>query len=300
MTPVVVVVGSVNVDLVLTVARLPRPGETVIGGTFARHGGGKGANQAVAAARLGARTYLVGLIGDDDFGRAARQELEAEGVGTQWLGTGDAPTGVASIVVDEAGENCIAVASGANSALDRARVLHALAAVPDTDAVVVTSFEVPEEAVLAAAEGAHSRGWPLVVNPAPARPLPGGLLPRTALLTPNEHEVGVLATDPVDLLQQGLAALAVTCGAAGVDVRTASEAWHQPAFGVEVVDTTGAGDAFTAAAATALARGHDLRDAMKIAAAAGALTTQGRGARSSPRSQAVAELLATRTTVPST
>jgi len=275
----VVVVGSVNVDLVVTVPQLPRPGETVAGGTFSRGGGGKGGNQAAAAARLGAETAFVGLVGDDDFGRSARADLERAGVATVGLGVAASPTGVAAILVDGHGENCIAVASGANADLGPEQVEAAFAGLGDAYAVVVTSFEIPEAAVRAAARLAGERGWGLVVNPAPARPVAPDVLAATTVLTPNEHEVGELAPDPTALLRAGVGAVAVTQGGAGVDVWTAGGQWHQPAFPAQVVDTTGAGDAFTAAAATALARGLDLRAAVRFAAAAGALATQAPGAR---------------------
>jgi sugar/nucleoside kinase (ribokinase family) len=174
----VVVVGSINADLLVSVPRLPAPGETVIGGRFRRAPGGKGGNQAAAAARLGAQTWLVGCVGDDDPGREARQELCKAGVDTSLLAVGRAPTGVAAVITDTAGENAIAVASGANDELDADLVRVACAAVPAADAVVLACLEIPDEAVLAAAEVAAARGWPFVLNPAPARPLAPELLRR--------------------------------------------------------------------------------------------------------------------------
>src|SRR3954469_22961401 len=167
----VVVVGSINADLVVTLDRLPAPGETVIGGRFARHGGGKGANQAIAAARAGARVRFVGAVGDDDFGAAAPAQLEAEGVdGSAVARLRDEPTGVALIAVDRDGRNQIAVASGANARVDAARVAAALDAQPLAAAdVVLLGFEVPDAAVLAGARAAADAGATAVLNPAPAR-----------------------------------------------------------------------------------------------------------------------------------
>ena len=169
-----VVVGSVNLDLVVRVRTLPAPGETVSGGTFERHGGGKSANQAVAAARLGASVALVGAVGADELGAEAVARLEREGVDCSGIERlDDAPTGVALIVVDEAGENQIAVASGANARLDAAIVERGVPAA----VVVLLGLEVPDEAVLA---GARAAGGRLVLNPAPARPLPDELLDRAS------------------------------------------------------------------------------------------------------------------------
>jgi ribokinase len=279
----VVVVGSVNVDLVLSVPRLPAPGETVIGGRVRRAPGGKGGNQAVAAARLGARTWLVGCVGDDDFGLQAREDLREAGVDISLLGTGRTPTGVAAVIVDAAGENAIAVASGANHDLDPDMVRDACASIPSPAAVVLACLEVPEPAVLAAAEAAAARGWPFVLNPAPARPLPPELLGRCAVLTPNQHEATALGPSSVeDLLAAGVEAVVVTRGAQGADLyRPDQPVLHQPPFAVPVLDTTGAGDAFSAALAWALAGGHPLEEAVRVAAAAGALSTRAVGARAS-------------------
>jgi ribokinase len=291
----VVVVGSVNVDLVLSLPRLPAPGETVIGGRLQGAPGGKGGNQAVAAARLGARTWLVGCIGDDDFGREAREDLREAGVDTRLLGTGRAPTGVAVVMVDAAGENAIAVASGANQELDPDMVRAACASIPSRDAVVLACLEVPDAAVLAAAEAAAARGWPFVLNPAPARPLARELLRRCAVLTPNHHEVTALGPSSIsDLLAGGVEAVVVTRGSQGADLyRPDQPVLHQPPFAVSVLDTTGAGDAFSAALAWALAGGQSLEEAVRVAAAAGALSTQAVGARTSlPDRMALDRLLA--------
>jgi ribokinase len=293
--PAVVVVGSVNVDLVLSLPQLPVAGETVIGGRFQRAPGGKGGNQAVAAARLGARTWLIGCVGDDDLGRQARQDLRQAGVDTSLLGTGDAPTGVAAVLVDAAGENAIGVASGANNQLDPDRVRAAVASIGPRDAVVLACLEIPDAAVLAASEAAAARGWPFLLDPAPARPLPPELLGGCAVLTPNQHEAARLGPASVqNLLAGGVGAVVVTRGADGADLyRPGQPVLHQPPFAVAVVDTTGAGDAFSAALAWALASGHPLEQAIRVAAAAGALSTRALGARASlPDRASLDQLLA--------
>ncbi|HEY6762501.1 MAG TPA: ribokinase [Baekduia sp.] len=292
----VIVVGSVNVDLVVRLPRLPPPGETVTGGTFRQTPGGKGGNQAAAAARLGAATTLIARVGDDPHGRLARADLDAVGVDTTWMtATAGADTGVASILVDAAGENLIGVAPGANDALTAGDVRAAFAAQgQDGSAVVVASLEVPLEAVEQAAACARERGWPFVLNPAPARPLPAGLLRMTTVLTPNQHEVGRLgdARTPDDLLAAGVDAVVVTCGGDGVRLVTRQGHDAIPAHPVTPVDTTGAGDALTGALAWSLSRGDDLRTAVGIANAAAALSTRADGARGAlPDSASLAAIL---------
>lgn len=292
MAPNVVVVGSVNVDMVFRVPRLPAPGETVTRGAFARGPGGKGGNQAAAAARLGARTWFVGLVGDDDLGREALRDLEAAGV-QALVGTGASHTGVAGIFVDEAGENAIAVASGANAELDGAAVRRALAGVDVDGAVVLANLEIPDAAVLAAAEATEERGWPYVLNPAPARAVPDGLLQRCAVVIPNEGEAGALG-GPETILDGGAAAVVVTSGPRGADLHRPGHAvHHQPGLEVDVVDTTGAGDTFCAAVAWAVAGGRSLEEAVALGAAAGALACRAPGARGGlPTAADVERLLA--------
>ncbi|MBA2254984.1 MAG: ribokinase [Chloroflexi bacterium] len=273
------VLGSVNVDLVMTVPRLPSPGETVVGGRFARHAGGKGANQAVAAARLGAHVVFVGAVGDDEEGRRCRHELVAEGIEVSPLATVAAPTGVAAILVDEAGENLIAVASGANDLLDATAVDVAFAALPDGPAVVLASLEVPLAAVERAAQVAQQRGWRLVLNPAPARPLPPTLLEACEVIVPNAGEAEALGGLEA-LMAAGAGAVVVTLGAGGASLhRPGMETVRRPAPAVEVIDTTGAGDAFNGTLAWALASGWPIEAGLEAAVAAGGLSTRGSGAR---------------------
>jgi ribokinase len=275
------VVGSINTDLIVQVPRLPAPGETVIGGTFKRTQGGKGANQAVAAARLGARTRLVGMAGKDAFGEEAVAELRAAGVDCSCILTGLRPTGVAVIVANEAGENLIAVASGANEELSAESVTAALRRSITVGDVVIANLEVPDPAVLAAAREAHAVGAAFILNPAPARPLDRELLAACDVVTPNEYEVGSMGFLTVDdLLGAGVAAVVVTLGARGADLhRRDAPPVHQDAIAVDVVDTVGAGDAFSAALAWALAANRAIEDAVRLAAAAGALSTRAAGAR---------------------
>ena len=276
----VVVVGSINVDLVVRAPRLPRAGETVTEGTFSRGPGGKGGNQAAAAARLGAEVAMVGAVGRDEHGDLALDDLRRAGVDVALVQRVDRPTGVAAIVVDEQGENQIAVAPGANRAVDAETVRAGLGRLLEPGAVVVAALELEPEAVDAAAAGAEAAGCRFVLNPAPARRLSLELLARVSVLTPNEHEAASLVPGVEDPAALPVEAVVVTQGAAGCTVyRRGRDPVHRPAFPVEVVDTTGAGDAFTAGVAWALADGRGLDEAVRLASAAGALATRGAGAR---------------------
>jgi ribokinase len=305
-----VVVGSINVDLVVAVEHLPAAGETVAGGRFAQHGGGKSANQAVAAARLGAAVTLVGAVGEDAMGDDAIAALEAEGIDVSGVARVDAPTGVALIVVDAEGENQIAVASGANAALDPDHVTAELARLlrangsrtPGADpaatpgaapaatpgaapprGIVLLGHEVSPAVVAAAASAADAAGWPVVLNPAPARELPDAML---AVLTPNASEAAQLTgcDEPEAaaraLVEQTGAAVLVTLGARGaLLLEPGSEPQSLPATKVDVVDTTGAGDTVNGALAAELAAGRLLEDAARFALRAAALSTTAPGAR---------------------
>lgn len=283
-SPRVVVVGSINVDFVVSVLRLPVAGETVAGGSFGRFGGGKSANQAVAAARLDAAVSFVGAVGDDEIGSAAIDELAAEGIDVSCVARKEGPTGVALIVVDAVGENQIAVASGANGSLDPDHVASALGALlVDTPGIVLLGHEVSELVVVAAAHVAAEAGWPVVLNPAPARSLPDVPL---AVLTPNASEAAELTgcDDPEDaaralVTQTGAAAL-ITLGADGaLLLEPGGDAVRLPAKKVDVVDTTGAGDTVNGALAAELAAGRPLAEAARFALAAAAVSTTAPGAR---------------------
>lgn len=278
---VVAVVGSVNVDEVVRVEHLPREGETVSGGTFARHGGGKGANQAVAAARAGAATRMVGCVGEDPLGDGALAELRAAGVDVEHVArTSEAATGVALIVVDAAGRNQIAVAPGANRLIGAAPGAFAGEA-----GVALLSFEAPDEALVHAARTAVDAGWRVVVNPAPVRPVPQAVLDAHPILVPNEHEA-VQLTGIADLeraarvLQAGSGSpVIVTVGAEGALLVDGDDVVRVPAPAVDVMDTTGAGDALCGTLAARLAAGDALEAALERAVAAASLSTTTPGAR---------------------
>lgn len=295
MDAAVLVVGSVNVDLIWKLPRLPAPGETTTGGRFEEGPGGKGANAAAAAARLGVRTSFVGLIGPDERGKQARADLERAGVDTSLLGTtASAPTGVAAILVDDAGENMVAVASGANAEVDGERVRAAFDAVAADRPLVLSNLEIPDEAVAAAAAGASERGWPFVLNPAPARAVAPEIIRACDLLIPNEGEAATLG-GVGGLLDAGARAVAVTLGGRGVDLhRPGAPVHHVAAMPVDVVDTTGAGDAFCGGLAAGLAEGLGVEEAVRWGAAAGALACRGVGARSSLGTRQELEVLLSR------
>ena len=304
--PTITIVGSSNSDLVVRVRQLPRPGETVIGGNLVVAGGGKGANQAVAARRLGAEVYFVARVGTDAFGEQAIDAYRAEGVRTDFVvRTPDVPSGVALIVVDDAGENQIAVAPGANAHLTPYDVEAATAAI-DASAVVVMQLEVPLETVRATIRAAKRAGKIVLLNPAPAPPegLPSDLLGDVDVLNPNRHEASALTGIAVEdvrsaeeagrrLLRHGVGTVVMTLGKEGALLITADGTRLIPAFAVDVADTTGAGDAFTAGLAVALAERKSVDDAARLANACGAIATTRLGAQPSmPFRSEVERLLA--------
>jgi len=290
----VLVVGSINVDLVVSTPMLPTRGETVTGGRFAQHNGGKGANQAVAAARMGASVTFVGAVGNDTFGRAALDDLHDEGIDITRVAVLDSEsTGIAVIVVDLHGQNQIAVASGANAQVTGAFVDRALAApaagAPPVAAAgpgaYLANLEMRDDAVVAGARYARERGMTLLVNPSPARALNSELIGLSPILIPNEIEAESLTgeRDPTEagrlLAGRTGAPVIVTLGQRGVVIVGREGVQPIPALFVEVVDTTGAGDAFAGALAAELATGTDLIDAARVAVRAASLSTTARGAR---------------------
>lgn len=279
----VVVLGSVNMDLVVRVARLPHPGETVFGRAFETLPGGKGANQAVAARRAGATVRFVGAVGTDAFGDDLRRGLADEGIDVTGLRTVAGPSGIALITVEDGGENTIVVASGANmaAALDDA------SGVLDGCRVALTQLEVPMASVLAFFRAARARGCTTVLNAAPAGPVPPEVLALTDVLVVNEHELTAQAGTA-----RAVPAVVVTLGARGLRLdRPGAAPVLVDGHAVEAVDAVGAGDACGGALAAALALGLPLPDAVRWGNAAGALAVTATGARTSPTRDAIERLL---------
>ena len=278
MPPSLTVVGSINLDLVATVPRLPRPGETLTGARLDHVPGGKGANQAVAAARLGADVRFVGAVGDDDFGSRAISELRASGVDLSGLLHVDTPTGIALILVDDSGENQIVVVPGANHALDAATV-----GVGEPDALVC-QLETLDEPIEAALRGSDAF---FCLNAAPARPVPAPILERADLIVANSLELEALGSSPMGAL------FALTLGAEGaLLLEDGVEVARATPPSVEAVDGTAAGDAFTACLVVSLVEGRERADALRRACAAGAIAASRPGAQPSlPTAAEVDEIL---------
>jgi ribokinase len=271
----ITVLGSANMDLVVNADRAPRLGETVTGGTFRMVPGGKGANQALAAARAGGEVRFAGAVGDDVYGTQIRALLAAGGVDVSALDTAAAPTGTAHITVDAAGANSIVVVPGANGTVQALSEVHR-AAIAGAE-VLLLQLELPMAAVVEAARCAHSRGVAVVLTPAPPARLPAELLDAVDLLVPNEHEAAALNLSPAEHRD-----LLVTLGATGARYeRHGVASLTIPAFQVAAVDTTGAGDAFVGAFAVARGEHTDLENALRWASAAAALSVQRFGASAS-------------------
>ncbi|MGQ5654995.1 ribokinase [Streptomyces sp. EKR5.2] len=282
------VVGSANADLVIRVERRPAAGETVLGSDLVVHPGGKGANQAVAAARLGARTALLARVGDDGHGRLLLQSQRAAGVDPAGVLVGGAPTGVALITVDPSGDNSIVVSPGANARLAPEDV-RAASGLLQASRVVSAQLEIPLETVVEVVRSLPS-GTRFVLNPSPPRPLPAEVLAACDPLIVNEHEARVIAGGELDgspedwaaaLLALGPRSVVVTLGAEGALVATGEATTRIKSVKVDAVDTTGAGDAFTAALAWRLGAGSSLPDAAAYAARVGAAAVTRPGAQES-------------------
>lgn len=283
----VIVVGSINVDLIVGVHHLPRPGETVLGDRFVQQNGGKSANQAVAASRAGADVTLIGAVGDDELGRVALAGMAHAGVDVSRCRTlAGEHTGLALIMVDDQGENQIAVASGANARLDPRLLEAELAALsPPPSSVCLLGFEVSHDAVLAVARWAVDHALRIVLNPAPARIIGPDLLGLQPILTPNASEARQLSGEPDAVLAasalsaQTGAPVVVTLGADGALLWADGAAEHVPAYAVQPVDTTGAGDALNGILAAELAGGADVSSALRWAVVGAALKTTQAGAQ---------------------
>ena len=300
----VVVIGSSNTDMILQLERIPRPGETVLGGAFSMAAGGKGANQAVAAARAGGHVTFLARVGQDLFGEQALAGFRKDGIRVDFVVQDpEAPSGVALIFVAQSGENSIGVAPGANARLSPEDVQRAESVIAEAD-VVLMQLEIPLETVQAAAELAARHRVRVILNPAPARTLPDTLLQQVWMITPNETEAEQLTGVRVDretqtieagrrLLDRGVTAAILTLGEQGAMVVTREIQQRVPSFPVKAVDTTAAGDVFNGVLAVALAEGRPLLEAVRFANAAAALSVTKLGAQpSAPTRERIEAFLA--------
>lgn len=290
--PKITVIGSSNTDLVAKSPKLPAPGETVLGSQFVIAPGGKGANQAVAIARLGGDVTFVARLGADEFGDQRLEDFKRDGINTSFIfRDGEVPSGVALIFVDDGGENMITVVQGANARLSPADIDRAKAAIESAD-MVVLQLETPLETVEHAVAIAAGKGISVILNPAPGRKLEPRLIEKIDCLTPNETEAEILTGIKVTsddaarkagakLLELGAGSVVVTMGKRGAMLITDEQSSLIPAFAVDAVDATAAGDAFTGGLVYALASGKELRDAVQFANAAAALAVTKMGAQPS-------------------
>lgn len=301
----IVVVGSSNTDMVVQAPHIPLPGETVLGGRFTMAAGGKGANQAVAAARAGGNVTFIARVGDDLFGRQAIDGFKRDAINVEFvLRDRNAPSGVALITVSSEGANSIAVAPGANAKLTPADVKAAEKVIRAAD-VAILQLETPLETVAAAVEIAHSAGVPVILDPAPAQSLPDELLRHVSILTPNEGEAQLLTGIEVGgcegarraadaLVAKGVRTVVITLGVEGCLVASAGTSDLVPAFRVKAVDTTAAGDVFNGSLAVALAEKKPLPDAVRFANAAAAISVTRLGAQpSAPHRNEIEDFLRT-------
>jgi ribokinase len=291
MKPKIVVIGSSNTDMVIKVPHLPGPGETVLGGEFHVVNGGKGANQAIAAARAGGDVIFLACMGNDSFGKRSLEVLEKEGIDVSWVKIQERePSGVAMINVSDSGENSISVAPGANSHLLPADIEKFSSVIKGAD-MVLMQLEIPLETVYASIEIAHKNHIPVILNPAPARKLDFELLEQVSVITPNKNEVAILASSDnknpeyQDLIEElkgkGLNTVIVTMGEEGVLYSINGQIQHLEGNRVDAVDTTAAGDTFNGYLAVSLAKGESLKSAVKIANQAASLSVTRLGASTS-------------------
>ena len=288
----ILVIGSTNTDMVVKATHLPRPGETVLGGVFLMNAGGKGANQAVAAARLDAQVTFICKTGNDIFGRQSKQLFNNEGIDTTYVfSDAEHPSGVALITVDDQAENCIVVASGANACLLPTDLANAVEVIEQSD-IVLMQLEIPMETIEYVAEIAFSKGKTFILNPAPAQPLSKNLLQKVSILTPNETEAGMISGVPVTdtasaieaartICAMGVQTVIITLGAKGALIYTDMFQEEIPAEKVEAVDTTAAGDVFNGALAVALSENKAMTDAVRFACQAASISVTRIGAQAS-------------------
>lgn len=288
----ILVIGSANTDMVIRTQKFPSPGETILGGDFFMFSGGKGANQAVAAARLGGAVCFIGNLGQDIFGQRISDQLKQEGIDTQFLTTDPSrPSGIALILVNQSGENEIVVASGANLGFTDQLIQSATSAIATAE-IILVQLEIPVPAVLLAAQIAHGQQKKLLLNPAPAQSLPQDLYPLLYLITPNETEAEILTGIPVSdlisaakaaqkLLDLGVQHVIITLGAKGAFFKDRHTEFLVEAPIVTAVDTTAAGDVFNGALAVALSSGEDWPAAISKACHAASLSVTKMGAQAS-------------------
>ncbi len=292
MRPKIVVIGSSNTDMICRVPHIPKPGETVLGGDFFTVQGGKGANQAVAAARAGGNVTFIACVGNDLFGKQAIESYKAEGIDTSCIEMVDnVPTGVALINVADSGENSIAVAPGANARLSPEVTDKYREVILSAD-IILMQLEIPIETVCHVARMAHAANIPVVLNPAPAREINPEILPMLACITPNEHEAllvsGLFPPDPkmvsemaAEIQRKGIKSVIITLGSEGALYREGATEERVPGIPVKAVDTTAAGDTFNGYLVVELAKGRTLREAITIANKAAAISVTRMGAQPS-------------------
>lgn len=292
MKPKIVVIGSSNTDMICRVPHIPKPGETVLGGDFLTVQGGKGANQAVAAARAGGKVTFVACVGNDLFGKQAIESYKADGIDTSCITlVDDAPTGMALINVADSGENSIAVASGANARLSPA-VIDNFRDIILSAQIILMQLEIPIETVYHVARMANAAQIPVVLNPAPAQEIDPAVLPMISCITPNEHEAievsGIFPPDPElvsemanKILMNGTQSVIITLGNKGAYYREGNQKEIVPGIAVQAVDTTAAGDTFNGYLVVELAKGKTLREAISLANKAAAISVTRMGAQPS-------------------
>lgn len=288
----IVVVGSCNTDMVIKADRLPVPGETILGGTFFMNPGGKGANQAVAAARLGGNVTLISKTGNDVFGKQSVMLYNTENIKTDYIYSDSRhPSGVALITVDSQGENCIVVASGANAYLTPSDIDKASAEIENSD-LVLMQLEIPIETVEYVAEMANKKGIKVILNPAPARALSNNLLKNVYIIIPNKNEAEILsgikvsdiesAKQAADIISaKGVDIVVITLGSQGALIKEYAEYHFVEAYKVDALDTTAAGDTFCGSVCVGLSEGRSILNSVKFAARAAAITVTRMGAQAS-------------------
>ena len=304
--PRIVVLGGINIDLVAMTPRFPQAGETVVGNRFLTYGGGKGANQAVAAARMGGRTSMVGRVGDDIFASQALRALVDSGVNVETVGiTQGESTGIAVISIDDMAQNQIIQVLGANNTCGEEEAAHVLTLLEHASTLLL-QLEVSVDLSLRCARAARERGVRVILDPSPVRPLPEAFYSCCDIITPNETDAQALVGKPVTdlasaadaariLLERGVGVAIITLGPQGTFWATSEGSEYVPAFPVNGIDSVGAGDAFNGALAVALSEGLELGRAVKVASAAGALSVTRSGAQDSmPTCAEVEELLHSR------